>query len=322
MPKSVTDHGPAVRNALEGTLTVSGPTPTPRPRTRRTARDGGRNLEPVSLRPRGPARRCCPRPAAHHLPRVAGPRRPRAAACSGSPGACAAPPRPGARCSAGAPGRGAALPALQRTRWGVCCRAAASSLLPALRRSLTTARKLAARVRTAARPAPPGRFKLGASEMMGKDSAMATMGPTKMSQVSIRQVNAPQHKRPSLGKTYAPSPAPGETIDIVRKKILKRQSMSPSRETSLLGTSPDSPPRERIGTAGSNSVKFLDTEKRDGSSLPSLPPWLGADSLGPRVGDATTPRALWRKQVRVWSLHVGVRLACWCGTGSLTMFSA
>lgn len=211
------------------------------------------------------------------------------------------------------------------------CRAAASSLLPALRRSLTTARKLAARVRTAARPAPPGRFKLGASEMMGKDSAMAalegvtklaTMGPTKMSQVSIRQVNAPQHKRPSLGKTYAPSPAPGETIDIVRKKILKRQSVSPSRETSLLGTSPDSPPRERIGTAGSNSVKFLDTEKRDGSSLPSLPPWLGADSLGPRVGDATTPRALWRKQVRVWSLPVGVRLACWCGTGSLTLFSA
>ena len=108
----------------------------------------------------------------------------------------------------------------------------------------------------------------------------------------------------------------------LRKKILKRQSVSPSRETSLLGTSPDSPPRERIGTAGSNSVKFLDTEKRDGSSLPSLPPWLGADSLGPRVGDATTPRALWRKQVRVWSLPVGVRLACWCGTGSLTLFSA
>ncbi len=139
--------------------------------------------------------------------------------------------------------------------------------------------------------------------MMGKDATNASLGgPTKMSQVSVRQMDAPQHKRPSLGKTYAPSPAPGETIDIVRKKILKRQSVSlRDGEASLLGTSPDSPPRERIGTAGSNSVKFLDTEKRDGSSLPSLPPWLGADSLGPRVGDATTPRALWRKQVRVWS---------------------
>lgn len=129
-------------------------------------------------------------------------------------------------------------------------------------------------------------------------------GITSLSQVHVRQERAPQHQRPLLGQTYAPSPAPGETINVLRKKILKRGEPTVQElKASLLGTSRSSSPPPRIGTSGSNSVKFLDSEMRPGNSLPSLPPWLGAEALERNrlldCPEPVTPRGQWRKQVRV-----------------------
>lgn len=150
-------------------------------------------------------------------------------------------------------------------------------------------------------PAPACRFKVGASQMMGTNPME---GITSLSQVHVRQERAPQHQRPLLGQTYAPSPAPGETINILRKRILKQngegERTAQDLNASLLGTSLSSSPQLRIGTSGSNSVKFLDSEKRDRNEIPS---WLGAEALERNrkldCPDPVTPRGQWRKQVRV-----------------------
>jgi len=148
---------------------------------------------------------------------------------------------------------------------------------------------------------PAGRFKLGASQMMGTNPME---GITSLSQVHVRQERAPQHQRPLLGQTYAPSPAPGDTINVLRKKILKQngegERITQDLTASLLGTSLSSSSPPRIATSGSNSVKFLDSEKHDRNAMPS---WLGAEALERNrlldCPDPVTPRGQWRKQVRV-----------------------
>ena len=129
------------------------------------------------------------------------------------------------------------------------------------------------------------------------------LGPTKgsLSKVSVRQEFAPQHQRPSLGNLYSPSPAPGSTIHVVRKKILKQQK---TQKDLAEMNNEQGPPLERMNTAGSNNVKFLDNdgEEYSRSSSTSLPPWLPTANVGMDHANSLkslsseTPRALWRKQ--------------------------
>lgn len=153
---------------------------------------------------------------------------------------------------------------------------------------------------------------MGASNMIGGEATRASMdsstfeqqldGIKSMSQVSLRQTQAPQHQRPSLGNVYSPTPAPGSTISVVRKKILKRQqSLQQSPPAAEPESVLDSPTGPRINTAGSSSVRFVDHDNRPGE-IPNLgAAWLGGGEENkygiPRgVLPGETPRSQWRRQ--------------------------
>ena len=144
-------------------------------------------------------------------------------------------------------------------------------------------------------------------DVMGADATRASMDSAKggppleiksLAQVSLRQTQAPQHQRPSLGNMYKPTPAPGSTISVVRKKILKRQeSMQKTADADAEGVL-ESPVAPRINTAGSNSVKFVDND----NGVPTLPAsWVGGgeeNNFGIARGllPGETPRSQWRRQ--------------------------
>jgi hypothetical protein len=153
------------------------------------------------------------------------------------------------------------------------------------------------------------RFKMGASQMIGGDATKASMDASQvklphaaqegvvksMAQVSLRQTHAPQHQRPALGNVYSPTPAPGSTISVVRKKILKRQENA-ARSEQAAESLMESPVAPRVSTAGSNSVRFVDND-RGGDTRPRGLPNGEEDNYGITRGMVgETPRAQWRRQ--------------------------
>ena len=158
-------------------------------------------------------------------------------------------------------------------------------------------------------------FKMGASQMMARSEPGILASPLKrektwreavskdavqnmrggLQNVTLRQTVAPQHQRPSFGNVYAPSPAPGSTIQIVRKAILKNHEKEARRAASMELDDPDSmfrsstpsEPQARVPTAGSNSVKFV-------NSADTYQPSTSIALSGEYVIE--TPRTTWRKQ--------------------------
>ena len=132
-------------------------------------------------------------------------------------------------------------------------------------------------------------------ERMSKDQIANLKG--NISNISLRQTMAPQHQRPSLGSIYAPSPAPGSTINIVRKRILKAHEDDERKEralnASLLGTKPTTP-GSRVGTAGSNKVSFIDSYKKGEGANHGLSQ--RGSSVDPATGKMASPRTTWRRQ--------------------------